>query len=224
MNVSEGLVLFVLAIFFLYGAYNLVFAPVFTRRFYQRAGFEFLGDSSFEDIAESGLLKPLATKHLYSGTAGDRKILHAKSFIQRTRWLTFSKLQRKRLQTRWSTTIVKADVKLPEFTLLPKTEPETVMLMLENAGVNLEFDEPFARRYLLLTDRTYPVIELVTEQIREILMGPEVMSIEVIEDAVILKRLWPEERLSERVTQEVDCAVQIAGWLSERAGDTTINA
>lgn len=210
MENGELVVLLVLAAFFLYGVANIIAAPILLRKFYRKVGFKKIGRSSLDNPSSSYLLESLASKQLYNGLYRGYKISHAKCFLQRRKALTFSKVKRKQLQSRWSVTLVCSKHRLPEFSLLPKTEPATVLLMLSESSVDLSFDEELDRRYLLRTEHAEPVISLITTDLRSFLLDRELAAIEVVDNRVIIKRAWPTERLKTNLLDEFNAAIIIA--------------
>ena len=102
------------------------------------------------------------------------------------------------------------------FHLMEKTDPNTVMRMLDDPGVDLSADADIEKRYLLKTDETGRIIPLITGNIREFLMDSHLASIESLGNLIVIKRSWPIERLKDSLQAELDCAVTIAETIAER--------
>lgn len=210
MSFGDILVLIVLGAFLLYGVITLIALPIIAKKFYREKNFVDTGKSSLDALDTSDILKPLATNHLYKGEYRGYTIRNAKCHLQKRSLFTFSKLRRKQLQSRWSVTILECEQTIPVFSLLQKTDPQTVMMMLSDPGHDLSVDEEIEKRYLLLTEDPDWVIPLITGEIREFLMNSELASIESLGNALVLKRSWPIERIESSLTGELDCVVSIA--------------
>ncbi len=210
MGNAEILIAVFVAAFLFFGIANMIAMPFLSRKFFRENGFSDAGKSRFEAYANSEILKDLATNHLYTTEYRMYKVEKAKCHLQRKSLFAFSKIKRRQLQSRWSATILKSEHDLPEFSLLEKTNPNTVMQMLDDPGVDLKSDEEIEKRYLLMTEETDKVIPLITNTIREFLMDTQLASIESRDNTIIIKKSWPIERIRESLQAELDCAVMIA--------------
>jgi len=208
MKIEDLIVIALLSVVFIYGLANFVLAPIILRRFYKEHCLSDLGRSTF-DIHDSQLLKPLATNHLYGGIYRNHQLHHAKCFLQQRPRFTFSKHVRKKLQSHWSATILTVEQELPAFTLLPKSEPETIALMLSDPGVDLSHDTELERRYLLRTDHAELITQLLVGDIRELLVGRELLAIEVFNKTVLIRRSWPTEKILSTLLDDFNCTASI---------------
>jgi hypothetical protein len=207
MNNSEYLVLIVLAVFVLFGFGNFIFPPILARRFYRDVGFVDHGKSLLEIPTDSELLKPLAMSHLYRGQHRGHPVEHFKAYPKARRKFTPSKVMRKHNQSRWSVTQLNSGKSLPSFCLLPISEPTTVFLMLNDSGVNLSDDKDIKNRYYLRTAHPEQIKRLITGDIKKFLIARELISIECVNNTVLIKRglrgfMWVKS-LGERVNNLV---------------------
>jgi len=220
MESKDLIVVLVLAVFVIYGLANWLLAPIILKRVYKQQGLTDTGKASF-DAYNSVLLEPLATDHLYQGNYQGFQLQHAKCALQHRPRFTLSKHTRKKMQSRWSVTILGTEKNLPAFTLLPKTDPDTIALMLTNPGVDLSRDKELEPRYLLLTDHIESTISLLTGEFKEQLVGRDFPAIEVIDNKVLIKRSWPTERIEQTLVNDFNCAVSIAHKQSQIDNNAT---
>lgn len=214
MTTGEYLVTLMLAVFVLFGLASFIAAPIVARRFYRDTGFVDHGKSLLEIPSESVLLTPIATSHLYRGEHRGFSLEHCKAYPKNRRAFTLNKVTRKYNQSCWSITHLKSENTLPEFCLLPLSEAATVSLLLDDPGVDLSDDKEFENRYYLRTDHPALIKQLMTGDIRNFLLARELISVECINNSVIIKRIWPAEKLKARLTDEMDCATDIVELLA----------
>lgn len=214
MGNAEKLITVVIALFLLYGIFNMIAMPFLARKFFRENGFSATGKSQFDSYSRSELLQTLESKNLYTGEYRGYPIEKGKCQLRRNSLFAFSKMKRKQRQSRWSITILQSKNDLPVFSLLEKTDPNTVMRMLDDPGIDLSADEEIEKRYLLKTEEAEQVVPLITGGIREILMDSHLASIESLGNLIVIKRSWPIERVKESLQSELDSAVTIAETFS----------
>ena len=219
MSNSEILITVVLAAFLLYGIANMIAMPFISRKFFRENGFSETGKSEFEAYSNSELLQTLVAKNLYTAEYRGYRVKKAKCQLRKRSLFAFSKMKRRQLQSRWSITILETEQNLPIFHLMEKTDPNTVMRMLDDPGVDLSADADIDKRYLLKTNQTGHIVPLITGSIREFLMDSHLASIESLGNLIVIKRSWPIERLKDSLQAELDCAVTIAERLVESNSD-----
>ena len=67
-----------------------------------------------------------------------------------------------------------------------------------------------------MTERADIIRPLLTEKIREFLLQPEAISVEVIKSSIIVKRQWQADKVLDRLQQEIDIALAINDWFVSR--------
>ena len=217
MDTSDYLIIAMLAVLLLYGLGNYIAAPILMRRFYRDKLFTDQGPSALESPAESQVLQPLATSNLYKGQHQNRTLEQCKAYPQSRRTFTLSKARRKHNQTRWSVTRLGSEQQLEPFCLLPTADVSTALMMLNDPGVDISEDKEFAHRYHLRCANPERVKLLIFNQMREFLLQKELISVECLDNTLIIKRSWPQEKISKRLLDEINCAVQTISWLEDNS-------
>jgi len=216
MKIGELLVVIMFGVFVLFGVASFIGAPIIARRFYRDIGFLDQGKSTLEIPTESVLLEPVATSHLYRGEYRGQTVEQCQAYPKSRRHFTLSKAMRKHNQSRWSITQVTSEETLPAFCLLPISEAATVFLMLNETSIDLSDDKELENRYFLRTDHPDEIKQLITGDLRQFLLARELISIECVDNSILIKRSWPTEKIRIRLRDEMDCAVDIIDKLTTR--------
>lgn len=218
MSISEYLFIFILCAAAVFGIVDFIRARVLLQRFYETLDFTLKGQSDLQSPATSELLTPLKTDRLYSASYRGQQIEHCRAFPLGRGKFTLSKVQRKHNQTLYSVTILRSLHTLPSFCLLPLTSPETMLRMTVERGIELKANEDISNRYYIRSDHPELIEPLGEKNIAKFLLAAELISIECIDNTIIIKRAWPITKIHERLTAELDCAVAINGRLTQQTG------
>ncbi len=203
-----------LAVFVLFGIGDFIHSKFRLRRFYRNNNFQDGGKSDLDKPAQSIVLSPLKTSHLYGGVHRGRNIEHCRAHQSTRGTFTLNKIKRRQNQALWSLTRLQSEHNLPSFCVLPKTAPDNMFLLFDGSGTEFEDHEEFNNRYHLRCDEPEKIESLLTDTLADFLMAKELISLECIDNTVIVKRTWPAEHLDLRLTEELDCASTIVDKLA----------
>lgn len=213
MENNTWVVPLLLAAFVLFGIGDFIHSKFRVRRFYSNKNFEDHGKSDLDQPAQSLILNPLNTTHLYTGEHRGRKIEHCRAHQSTRGKFTLNKLKRRHNQALWSLTRLQSEQSLPSFCVLPKTAPDNMFLLLDDSSIEFENHEEFNNRYNVRCSEPEKIRSLLTETLVDFLMAKEFISLECIDNTVIVKRTWPGEHFDLRFTAELDSACTIVDKL-----------
>ena len=216
MTTTEYAVTAFIILMAVFGIVEAIRTPMIVRRFYRDKSFVDNGKSTLDEVSDSVVLNNLYTPSLNSAVINGVTVQQFKAWSLQRRQFTLSKATRKRNQIAWSVTIVNAQQSLTPFCARPTVVPEAIIYVNDGKGIEFHGDDEFANRYHVVTERADIIRPLLTEKIREFLLQPEAISVEVIKSGIIVKRQWQADKVLDRLQQEIDIALAINDWFVSR--------
>ena len=120
-----------------------------------------------------------------------------------------SKASRKRNRAPWSVTVVEGDFSKLSCLILPTIVPEAIAYIGNGENIDFESDLEIANRYHIATNREATVRSAITGEVRDFLLQPHVLFIEVTDKQLIMRRNWADHEILDRLKQELKIATQL---------------
>lgn len=191
----------------LFGVVDAIRTPLVIKRYYRDQSFVSNGKKVLSENSDARVLDGMYTEHYYSQrTSG---VSQFKSWSVDRRKFTLSKASRKRNRAPWSVTVVEGDFSKLSCLILPTIVPEAIAYIGNGENIDFESDLEIANRYHIATNREATVRSAITGEVRDFLLQPHVLFIEVTDKQLIMRRNWADHEILDRLKQELKIATQL---------------
>ena len=206
----------------LFGVVDAIRTPLVIKRQYRDKGFTDKGRKTLASLSSARILDGQYTEHFYSDCLTLPGVSQCKAWSTDRRKFTISKATRKRNRAAWSITVVDmaiadstmvdGDWKAMSCLVLPTVVPEAIAYVGDGRDINFsDSDVAIANRYhITASDESAIRSSILVEEVREFLLQPDVIFMELTDQKLVLKRNWSDHRVLDRLDQELQVATQLA--------------
>lgn len=199
----------------LFGIIDAIRTPLIVKRLYRNKKFRDNGKLKLETVSAARILDGMYTEHHYSGTENYSGISQYKAWSVDRHKFTLSKATRKRNHAAWSVTAIDGDYAGLSCLVLPTVVPEAVAYVGNGEDIDLRDDVEIANRYHVTTNNAELIRTLLAGDVREFLLQPDVIFMELIDKQFVIKRSWSAHKVLDRLEEELLVAAEIQKTLAQ---------
>ena len=200
----------------LFGIVDAIRTPLIVKRFYRDKAFRDNGKLTLQTQSAVRILDGMYTEHHYSDASQYPKISQFKAWSVNRRKFTLSKATRKRNRAAWSVTVIDGDYAGLSCLVLPTVVPEAVVYVGDGKDIDFGDDVEMANRYHVTTDDAEFIRSVLAAKVREFLLQPDVIFMEMTDTQFVIKRSWSAHKVLDRLEEELVIATEIQKALSMR--------
>ena len=193
----------------LFGIVDAIRTPLIVKRFYRDKNFRDNGKLVLEAVSTARIVEGMYTERHYTGAAQDPQIAQFKAWSVNRRKFTLSKATRKRNRAAWSVTVIEGDYAGLSCLVLPTVVPEAVAYAGNGESIDFGEDEQMASRYHVTTRAAEKIRSVLVGEAREFLLQPDVISMELTDNQLIIKRSWSAHKVLDRLEEELTVAADV---------------
>jgi len=199
----------------LFGIIDAIRTPLIVKRLYRNKRFRDSGKLKLATVSTARILDGMYTEHHYNGTEGYAGIAQCKAWSVNRRNFTLSKATRKHNRAAWSVTVIDGDYSGLSALVLPTVVPEAIAYVGNGEDIDLRDDVEIANRYHVTTNNAELIRALLADDVREFLLQPDVIFMELTDKQFLIKRSWSAHKTLDRLEEELRIAVEIQKSLSQ---------